>query len=70
MTFRPRSSEVWVVAALLTYVMSAGARAADWPQWRGPNLDGSTTTENVRSYDAFGTGTNDVSQGKTLALGQ
>ncbi len=50
-----------------------GIRAATNPNPVGSvtfNVDGSKVTENARSYDAFGTGANDVAQGKALALGQ
>jgi len=35
----------WI--AVITFVISAPTRAADWPQWRGPFFDGSTNEMNL-----------------------
>jgi outer membrane protein assembly factor BamB len=36
-----RRNCIWITVLLLSLVVS---RAANWPQWRGPNLNGSTTS--------------------------
>ena len=43
---RPRLVCILMFLALLS---TASARAADWPQWRGPFFNGSTTETNLKS---------------------
>lgn len=62
-----KRDQVTVFSLLIALLFSLGASASDWPNWRGPNHDGTTTDE---GFDpAFAKGGTDVKWTKDIGVG-